>query len=145
MFWFFFYLLLLWLQFAFPLRRRRRALFIFFRSSLLFFLIQTPYLGRRIGLCFIYRRFAAVPFVFYSTPPPPSLPLTDPRLGLLRANGGGRSYRMYDERIIMCKKNHPIRSCVESWNSTDVLFQLSFSTSHKSGFIRSCRRTWIII
>lgn len=44
----------------------------------------------------------------------------------------------------MCKKTQPIRSYAESWNSAAVLFQLQFSTSHKSGSVR-CRRTWIII
>ncbi|CAH1713542.1 unnamed protein product [Aphis gossypii] len=123
---------------------------LFFVHLYYFFLVlQTPYLGRRIGLCFIYRRFARCSFLcffLYTRPAPFSPPPS-----FTRARRRRRRTYLYiyiyknTLRELSCaaavadaKKKQPIRSCAESWNSAAVLFQLSFSTSHRSGFMR-CR------
>lgn len=127
----------------FPLRRRRRALFFFVHLYVLFFPRSADAISRPPDRVMFYLStfctVGAVSFVFsyiyYIRPPSPSFTCAR------------RRRRVYASRIIICccKKTQPIRSCAESWNSAvaaTVLFQLSFSTSHRSGF---ARRTWIII
>lgn len=126
---------------SFPLRRRRRRALFFSFISIIFSSFRRHISAAGSGyVLFIDVLHGAVSFVFFPYTRPALFPVFYALTTAAAAAARIILYK-YAPRIIMCsKKTQPIRSCAESWNSTAaaVLFQLSFSTSHRSGFMR-CR------
>lgn len=85
----------------------------FVHLVLFFSLVRTPYLSRRIGLCFIYRRFARRSFFIYILYILFFFALSIDTIYLF-------SFAAFEDRTsenYHVQKTQPIRSCVESKNS----------------------------